>query len=486
MRRLDRRIILQGFGGALIGLPLLEYTHRVARADGLRPPPRRFVVFFEHGGTLSPVSKTGHRFDGTGAESAADGWSPLDPGEALVPGPILQALNAHLPSLLLLRGVDNGAGRRQTPQDGDHGFNNVTALTCADATVVGQTSEDQKSANGPSIDRVLAERLALRHPVPHTALHLMVDGYHYGTPFFKGPHQPVAAQKDPVAAFGALFSGVSEGGSTPDPAAARAWALRRSILDGTTAMTRGFKAKLGAADQQTVEAHLDHLRELELRLQAQALPRLSGCQKPVLATPFANPDELGKAQVDVMLAALRCGLTNVACLELGDLETLWMSPAFVSQEGNAHAMHHLSMGVGQQGTEKQHHAAWVDTMIQNRRWRLSVLARFLDGLSAIPEGLGTMLDGTVVLSTSEFSNGGAHSGADVPLLLAGGPGGRLRGGRHLNFNVIARSDPASLTYETQASLHNVYTALLNLFDYPDTHFGNGDAYVSGPLSGLTG
>ncbi len=485
MRRLGRRIFLQGFGGALIGLPLLEYTHKTARADTGRPPPRHFAVFFEHGGTLSPVSKTGVRYDGSGAESGADGWAPLDGGEALVPGPILQPVSGHLSSLLLLRGVDNAAGRQQTYLDGDHGYNNATALTCADASVVGGGLEHEKSAAGPSIDRVLAERLAVRHPVPFTAAHLMVDGYHYGSPFYRAAHQQVAPQKDPVAAFAALFSGVSDAPGEDADATARARALRRSVLDGTKDLLSAFRKRLGARDQHTLEAHLDSLRELELRVAQISVPAEQGCIKPSVTGPFATPDDVAKAHVDILVAALRCGLTNVVCLELGDIETLWLAPPLVSPEGNAHAFHHLSMAVGQAGAAKADRNAWVAAMIQNRQWRLTLLGRFLDGLAAVPEGAGSLLDATVALWTSEFSNGGAHSAADVPLLLASGPNGRLRGGRHLNFNALAQVDPHTLGYATQESLHNVYAALLQLFDFPDAHFGNSDAYRFGPTSGLT-
>ena len=341
--KLSRRLVLQGFGGALIGLPLLEVQAQTRGSGGKPVPPRRFVVFFEHGGTLSNVGKDGVRYDGTGAESAVDGWSPLSSGEALVPGPILQAVASHKDSLLQLRGVDNAAGRRATWLDGDHGFNNATALTCADASTTGTQTEMEKSAHGPSIDRVLAERLALRHPVPFSSVHLMIDGYHYGSPFYRAAHQQVSPQKDPVAAFDGLFAGVREEGAKEEPAAARARALRKSVLDGTGEMTRQFRTRLGARDRQTVEAHLEHLRELELRLERLALPQLPGCVKPTAPGELRNGDEIGRAHVDILLAALRCGLTNVGALEIGDIEALWLSPAYVSDEGNAHAMHHLTI-----------------------------------------------------------------------------------------------------------------------------------------------
>ena len=52
-----------------------------------------------------------------------------------------------------------------------------------------------------------------------------------------------------------------------------------------------------------------------------------------------------------------------------------------------------------------------------------------------------MLDNTLILCASEFSCGADHSVADLPILLAGKAGGRLRTGREVNFNTKATADP---------------------------------------------
>lgn len=482
-RRFDRRWFLRGFGGALIGLPLLEAMSSGARAQPFTHP-RRFVVFFEHGGTLSGVSKTGARFDGKGDETADDGWRPASAAETLQLGPIHQPLQGHTSSLLLLRGIDNRSARVQVSLDGDHGWCNATALTCAQAFIDGASSESQKVADGPSIDAVLAERLANRFAVPVPAIHLKVSGVTYGTPFYRAARQPILAQPDPVAAFDALFQGVVPAGAAEEPAAARARALRRSILDGTADMVKVFQKRMGARDRQTLEAHLEHLRALEQKVEKLSVPMVPGCEVPQVAPGAGTADVVAPAHVDLLVAALRCGLTNVGALEIGDVETPWLNPPLASPDANAHTLHHLSSSAGEAGFDAARRADWVATMIQNRQWRMTQLARLLDALKAVPEGEGTMLDHTLVLWTSEFSNGGAHSAADIPVLLAGGSSAQLRMGRHLDFNQHALHDPTTRAYETRASLHNLYTSLLNAFGYGDAHFGNQDAYVPGPLSGL--
>ncbi len=72
---LSRRLVLQGFGGAAIGLPLLEYTHGKAWAQSAALP-KRFIVFFEHGGYISACDKGGKKYDGLGKNNGTDGWKP--------------------------------------------------------------------------------------------------------------------------------------------------------------------------------------------------------------------------------------------------------------------------------------------------------------------------------------------------------------------------------------------------------------------------
>src|SRR4051794_6536439 len=117
-KNFSRRTILRGFGGAFIGLPLLESLNNTAFAQ-TQKVAKRFILFFEHGGTVSNVGKSGSRYDGTGNNSGANGWDSLDPAsEAFVPGPIHDVLSSSLDYLLLLRGM-NGPGWLGAPYNGN-------------------------------------------------------------------------------------------------------------------------------------------------------------------------------------------------------------------------------------------------------------------------------------------------------------------------------------------------------------------------------
>lgn len=478
-----RRAFLGGLGGTLIALPLLEFTHGRAWADGNAATPKRFIVVFRHGGTVSNVqrydiNRLGDRLDGTGPEQPYNLWNPTDPGESLALGAIHSILEPVKQKLLVLTGVDNAAGVIQSPYLGDHRWANATILTSAKAT---QVTSDNITAEGPSIDQYIAQKLGAVNPLPFSSVNLMVDGHQYGTPFYRAARQAVGSETNPGKAFATYLGGVTSG--KPDPQLTRRREMGLSVLDGVTDGYRRLEPKLSSQDRQVVDAHLTHLAELEKRVKA--LGTIS-CTPPSIDPKVDDGDQerVGPLMVDIILAALRCGLTQVATLELADIITSWLPQPFGAVAYDiGHSLHHVASDCGKQGTEYPKQRQWLDEMTVNRQWCLGLFKRLLDGLDAIPEGNGTMLDNSLMLYTSEFSNGSFHSVNDMPLLLAGSAGGAFRTGRHVNSN-LARS---ASQYQSRTGTHNLYTSILNAFGIADAHFGfdSPELGFKGPMPGLT-
>src|SRR5689334_82722 len=210
----SRRNFLRTATGLCIALPFLEATHgAVWAADGRA---RRFIVFFSHGGTITSRHNSGSKGDPwkPGAWSMLDLWAPGDEGQALeVLGEEMAPLEAYKGDLTLLRGVDDAAGMVQGDYGGHHGCSNATVLTCADTTSGG----DDARALGPSIDQVIAQRLAGQSPTPFSSIDLMVDGHNYGEPLYNAAGEQVSTEKDPTSAFDRLFKDVAESSSGPTP-----------------------------------------------------------------------------------------------------------------------------------------------------------------------------------------------------------------------------------------------------------------------------
>lgn len=473
----------------MLGLPLLEATHgKVWAAGGATPgAAKRFVTVFRHGGTISntaryTIGQAGDKLDGTGAEQGHNYWNPTDPGETLALGPIHSILEAHKDKLLVVTSVDNAVGVIQSPYNGEHGWSNATILTSAVATESTDAAGNTIiRAQGPSIDQVLAQRLRAQNGSAITSVNVMVDGHQYGTPFYQAAGQPVQSETNPGKAFDTYLGGVGSG--APNPDLVRRQAMGLSVLDGAMDGYRRLEPKLSAQDRQVVDAHLTQLSELERRIKT--LQTVT-CTPPTVDHSISDGDQehVGPLMVDIIVAALRCGVTQVATLELADIIPMWLPQPYGSVAFDiGHSLHHIARDCGAQGTDAANQQKWLDEMVINRQWCMGLFLRLLEGLDSIPEGNGTMLDNTVMLYTSEFSNGSYHSENDMPLLLAGSGGGYFRTGRHINCN----KSTAPLGYQTTSGTHNLYTSILNAFGFNDTHFGAdlpGLAF-KGPLPGLT-
>ena len=65
------------------------------------------------------------------------------------------------------------------------------------------------------------------------------------------------------------------------------------------------------------------------------------------------------------------------------------------------------------------------------QYHVTLFTYFLEKLKATPDGDGTLLDHSLVLYGSGMSDGNSHNHTDLPVVLAGGASGRLKGGRHI-------------------------------------------------------
>jgi len=489
LKHSGRRAFLRGIGGGALMLPLLEYTHGHLWAGGLASP-RRFITFFEHGGTISNQatgtgSYDGGKHDGTGGSHGEDWWRPADPSSSsLVLGPILSVLEPWRAKLLQLDGIDNKAATKQDQYGrGGHGIANATVLTCANVTY-GETGDDA-TPDGPSLDQVIADRLAMVQPVPFSRIHLNVAGHQYGSPYYRAANEQVGGEESPIAAFMNIFAGVT-GDGEPTPAQVRQIAMRGSMLDGLITGYERAKTRVSSRDMQVIEAHLEHLYALEQEL---LHPVVCTAPTGIDADGSATGDVIGPLHAKLIVAALRCGLTNVANLEVADILTPW-TPAGLQVEsgyGIGHSLGHYARDVGPQGAYPDLLQPWLAEMLDNRKWRMSLVAAMLEGLDdpAFPEGDGTMLDNSLVLCTSEFREPAGHISLNTPILLAGSAGGTFATGRFIDYNIYAADDPNTLEYETPESLHNLYVSILHAMGGDDAHFGSGHADHEGPLPGLT-
>jgi hypothetical protein len=75
----------------------------------------------------------------------------------------------------------------------------------------------------------------------------------------------------------------------------------------------------------------------------------------------------------------------------------------------------------------------IARMAKINAFHVSLFAYYLEKLKSTPDGDGTLLDHSVVLYGSGMGNPNVHDHVNLPIIVAGGGAGRMKGGRHMTY-----------------------------------------------------
>jgi len=115
-------------------------------------------------------------------------------------------------------------------------------------------------------------------------------------------------------------------------------------------------------------------------------------------------------------------------------------------------------------THHGHNPEKLAKVAKVNQFHVSLFAEFLEKLAAIPEGDGTLLDHSLLMYGSGMGDGDAHDHTNLPVIVAGGAAGKMRGGRHL-------------VYDKPTPLANLHLTLLNKAGVPLETFADSDGRV---------
>jgi hypothetical protein len=239
---------------------------------------------------------------------------------------------------------------------------------------------------------------------------------------FSGPNTRNPPESSPHALFDRIFgTGFTLPGDTPiaDPTLA----VRRSILDGLLGQISDVQNSVGKSDKARLDQHLEGIRALEKRLAKlqENPPNLASCA--YAPEPLADyPDvegrpqlkEKNKAFADIVAYALACDQTRV-------FSDFFTYPVNNTLFPGAPAGHH-QLTHDEPGDQPAVNAIVIQC--------IEAFADLVTSLKSIPEGDATLLEHCAILCTSDVSLGKTHSLEDVPIVIAGSAGGKLRKGIH--------------------------------------------------------
>ena len=405
---LPRRTVLRGMGAA-VALPMLD-----AMVPALSAMTRT---------AADPVRRVSFIYIPNGAYHAA--WTPEATGRDFTFSSSLQALEPYRDKVVVVTNL----AHRQLESLGDGGGDHSRASAGWLSGVHAKRTEGADVEVGTTADQIAAREIGRNTPL--SSLEVSLDaadisghcdaGYacaYMNTISWRTPTTPNPMERNPRAVFERLFG-------AGDSAADRVREMRmdRSILDSVTEEVGLLETALGAQDRRRVDEYLEAIRETERRIQRTEEYNRER-ELPVPGRPIGVPDDFGahaKLMIDLQVLAYQADLTRVITFAFGREASYRTFPEIGVNDPHHALSHH------QNNDEKLAKLAKVNAH------HVRTFAYYLEKLRAAPDGDGTLLDHTLLLYGSGMSDGNLHNHSPLPIVLAGGAAGRLRGGRHLRY-----------------------------------------------------
>jgi hypothetical protein len=403
-KALPRRTFLRGVG-ATLALPLLDAM--VPSMTALAATPAK------------PVRRLGFVYMPMGADIAR--WTPPGQGRITELSPTLKSLTPFLDYLTVISNLELKNGY----SPGNHATANSSFLSAAKAKM----TEGSDYELATTVDQIAAKQIGKDTPLPslELAMDLLTTVGNCDNGFacvyqnnlsWSSPTTPLPAEAHPRLVFERLFG---DGGS----AAERRAELRKnaSILDWVSGDVARLHRELGPADRNKVTDYLDTIREVERRIQ-KAEQQTAESALPDLDRPVGVPAAYGdhaKLMFDLQVLALQGDVTRVITFQLAREASTRTYPEIGVSEAHHPLTHH-------QGDQSK-----IDKMAKINAYHVSLFAYFLDRLKSTPDGDGTLLDHSIYLYGSGMGNPDAHDHANLPVIVADGGAGKLKGARHIKY-----------------------------------------------------
>jgi hypothetical protein len=394
--KLTRRTFLRGVGVTMAlpwmeSLPVWGDEPRAARSAS--EAPVRLAVLFSGNGFHTKE------------------WWAKGEGKNMELGKVLAPLTDFREKMLFIRGLYN----EEALKGNIHSSQTGNLLSGAPLASGGEIR------SGTSIDQLLAQRygnstkvasLVLGCEKSNPAVHKNYSMLYSSHISWTSPTTPTPLEIYPALAFDRLFKDHVQRGD-------------KSVLDAVLADATDLRRQISTSDQRKLDEYLDSVRDVEMRIEnAGKKGELQGW-RPTLAKPNIPrpPDGIPqniadhmRLMCDILVLGFQTDTTRICTLKLNNDHSSLRFPNL----GVDYMIHHLLS-----------HSDTADWLKVNQFFleQVAYIARKLD---AIQEGERTALDNTMLLYCSSMLTG-SHDATQLPVVLLGGAGGRLKGGRVLEY-----------------------------------------------------
>jgi hypothetical protein len=440
-KHLARRTFLRG-AGVTLSLPLLEsmVPALTALAQTAAVPRLRLgFSFMPHGAVMA-------------------NWTPATEG-ALQFSPILAPLEPFKNQVVVLSNLAHAMAGPQGPGDngGDH-------TRCPAVFLNGVHPKRTDGADihaGTTIDQIAAAKIGQDTLLP--SLELAIEDYsglvgscdvgfsctYMNTISWRTPTAPMPMEINPRVVFDRMFGD----GATADERRRRI-ETQRSILDAVTSQVRRLQSGLGSGDRNRVAEYLDTVREIERRIEVSEKRTSENLEVPV--SPRGIPDDFvehTKLMFDLMTIAFQADITRVSTFMMAREVSYRTFPMLGISEAFHPASHH------------QNNPERLAQLTKIQAFHVNLWSYWLEKLRATPDGDGNLLDHSLLLYGGAMSNSNVHNHSPLPIVVAGGAAGAMKGGRHL-------------LYPDNTPMANLLLTILNKAGIPQESVGDSTGALS--------
>jgi len=434
-KALSRRTVLRGFGSA-VALPLLDAMVPAATAARLT--------------AAKPVKRLGFVFMPMGCDLSR--WTPRSKDTLDELSPILKSLGSVRGHVNILSNLE-----LQPAYPGTHATSNSAFLSAAQA----RQTESADYFLGTTVDQIAARHIGKETQL--SSLEMSMDlmqtvgqcdnGYacvYQNNLSWSSPTTPLPAEAHPRLIFESLFG---EGGSAQERRSALI--KKASLLDFVNDDLQSLKRELGPADRSKIDDYLTSVREIEQRIQKaeaathdEALPDLD---RPD-GVPASYRDH-ARLMFELQMLAFQGDITRITTFQLARETSNRVYPETGVTDPHHPLSHH--------GNDPRK----IERMSKINAFHVSLFAEFLEKMRATPDGNGSLLDHSLFLYGSGMGNPNVHDHQNLPVIVAGGAAGGVKGGRHLHFD-----EPTALA--------NLHLTLLDRAGVKVEKFGDSNGMIS--------
>ena len=343
-------------------------------------------------------------------------WWAKGEGADMELGKVLHPLNDFRDRMVFIRGLYNAEALK----------GNIHSSQTGNLLSGAPLASGGRIQSGTSVDQFVAQHIGHRTKLPSLVLgcekanpsvhkdYSMLYSSHIS---WSSPTTPTPLEVYPALAFDQMFKDKAQTGD-------------RSVLDAVLLDAKDLRRNISRLDQQKLDEYLNSVREVEKRIESAGKRGELQGWRPTLAKPNIPRPADGYPQdivehmrimSDLLVLAFQTDTTRISTLKLNNDHGTLRFPHL----GVDYMIHHLLS-----------HSDTADWLKVNQFFieQMAYIARRLDG---IQEGERTALDNSMLMLCSSMLTG-HHDATQLPVVMLGGGGGRIKGGRNLDY--LGKSD----------------------------------------------